>query len=158
MSTFLDTLRQRMTEAQSRAASAQKALQDAQNEHTSAMRDYESWSRAFEAESKREGISVAKTVMVEISTKSPDATTEDAEGTERNKTELIRDVIKQHPAGVTPGEIWSTVKNQIPRRNYVYAVLGRLKDRDQVSVRNGKYRIKIVPAKENGEINELGIQ
>jgi hypothetical protein len=64
---------------------------------------------------------------------------------EPNKTEIIREALHGHPTGMTPGELWLAVKDQIPRRNYVYAVLARLKDRDQVYVKRGKYVFRGTP-------------
>jgi hypothetical protein len=149
MSAFLDTLRERMTEAQRRVGETQKALHLATSAHQTALSEFTSWSTAYEAESRREGISP-------VSPPAPAVTPREAD-VEGNKTELIREIIRQHPTGITPGEIWQRVKNQLPRRNYVYAVLGRLKNSDLVSVRNGKYRFKNA-TKDGGETEALPIQ
>jgi len=50
---------------------------------------------------------------------------------EVNKTELIRELLQQHPAGMSPLEIWTALKDEVTR-DYVYAVLKRLKDRNQI--------------------------
>jgi hypothetical protein len=64
-----------------------------------------------------------------------------------NKTNLIRDVLRQHPNGITPVEVWREVKGHI-ERNYVYSVLKRLKDSKQVSERRGKYYLQVMPKSE----------
>jgi hypothetical protein len=66
-------------------------------------------------------------------------------GADGNKTEIIREVLRSHPGGLTPAELWKYVKPQIPQRSYVYSVLQRLKDRGQIQrMRKGKYSLKIV--------------
>lgn len=78
---------------------------------------------------------------------------------EINKTELIRDLLRSHPTGMTPVEIWRTVKDQVPHRAYVYAVLGRLKDRDQVTVnRKGKYFFRISHKSEEAKPQTISVQ
>jgi hypothetical protein len=63
----------------------------------------------------------------------------DIETAEGNKTKLIRDTLKQHSGGITPGELWSLVKGQIKHRPYLYSILKRLSDRKEVAKRRGKY-------------------
>jgi hypothetical protein len=152
MSTFLDMLRQRMTEAQKRTNETQKAMEEAQVAHDSATRDYNSWARAFQAEAKREGVAASSEATGQESRSGV------PEGTDANQTELVRQVLRQNPTGVTPAEIWGKLKKQIPRRNYVYSILGRLKQRDQVSVRNGKYRPKLPMRESEGNETAMPIQ
>jgi hypothetical protein len=60
-----------------------------------------------------------------------------------NKTEMIRSVLRRHPAGITPAELWRELNGEVSR-DYVYAVLKRLKDRDQISYRRKKYSLRDV--------------
>jgi hypothetical protein len=60
---------------------------------------------------------------------------------ELNKTEMIRDVLRRNPSGMTPAEVWKGLNGQIDRA-YVYSVLKRLKDRDQIAYRRKKYSLK----------------
>ncbi len=55
-----------------------------------------------------------------------------------SKTDAIREVLRQHPEGITPVDVWKEVKDNVGRA-YVYSVLKRFKDKKQVSVRRGKY-------------------
>jgi putative SOS response-associated peptidase YedK len=59
-----------------------------------------------------------------------------------SKTDLIRNVLKQHPNGIVPVDLWREVKDQVDR-NYVYSVLKRLKDSKQVAERRGKYYLQV---------------
>jgi hypothetical protein len=59
---------------------------------------------------------------------------------EINKTNLIRDAIRQHP-GASPADLWDAVKEQVSR-TYLYSVLKRLKENDEVMVRRKRYYFK----------------
>jgi len=58
---------------------------------------------------------------------------------EGNKTEVVRDFLRQHSTGVTPSEIWKELESQMSGRAYLYSVLKRLKDRGDVREKRGKY-------------------
>ena len=62
-----------------------------------------------------------------------------------NKTDIIRVLLKQHPTGMTPLEIWSSVKDQFKHRAYLYSVLKRLTDREELCIKRGKYALKVKP-------------
>jgi len=61
-----------------------------------------------------------------------------------NKTDMIRDLLRSHPQGMTPTEIWGHVQREFKHRAYLYNVLKRLTDRDELSERRGKYSIRII--------------
>lgn len=63
----------------------------------------------------------------------------DSNKSEGNKTEAVRSLLRQHPTGMTPAEMWEGLKAQISNRVYLYSVLKRLKDRGQVREKRGKY-------------------
>jgi hypothetical protein len=129
MSTFLDQLKTRMDEAHKRLQSAQQKAQLAQAEHTAAAQEFGSLQLLVNLEAQRE----AKTPIV---VKTP-------QSNEVNKTQLVSDVIRQSPAGLSPSEIWSQLQGQLVRKQYLYSVLKRLKDRDEIVERRGKYVAKI---------------
>jgi hypothetical protein len=160
VSRFLDTLKSRLAEAQARHAEAtkrfqvihaefsdmQKQFQAANAEFQSANQDMQGWAKAVEAETKRESAqSVTEAPQNSIPpslTALPVVDTGDGQANieQVNKTELVREVLRNHPTGLKPVEVWKLVQGQIPNRSYVYSVLGRLKDRELVSVkRGGKY-------------------
>jgi len=88
-------------------------------------------------------------------TKQPSAAPESA-ASDVNKTELVRELLAQHPEGMTPGEVWTVLKNQIPRA-YVYSILKRLKDADEVIYqrRRKKYSLRVAPKPEEGSKNQV---
>lgn len=63
----------------------------------------------------------------------------------KSKTDIIRELLRQSSHGMTPMEIWSHVQDQFKYRAYMYSVLKRLTDREELCVRRGKYSIRIVP-------------
>lgn len=58
---------------------------------------------------------------------------------EINKTEAVRELLRQHPAGMTPGDIWKSLEQELSNRTYLYSVLKRLKDKGDAKERRGKY-------------------
>jgi hypothetical protein len=154
MSEFLETLKTRMAEAQKRFNESQQKLQVAQLEHQTAAQEFSSWQKAVEVEARREAaipagaegplpIATRTTVVLEPST------------TEPNKTQMIRELLRDHPAGMTPGEVWRAVKNSFPHRAYVYSVLKRLTEREQIiGPRRGKYFFRVPSKPEEGKLQE----
>jgi len=160
----LPTMQKRAQEATETFQSTQRThqvltqqLQATQAEYATCMQELNSLQILIGAEIKRmaaeQALEKANTGMVELSAvvvatsdasaglqpPDKDEKPDDGESVETNKTEAIRNMLRAHPGGLTPVEIWRSVKDQIPRRSYVYSVLGRLKDRDQVTWRRGKY-------------------
>jgi len=65
--------------------------------------------------------------------------TPDDNSSEPSKTGAVREILKRHPAGMTPAEMWVHVHSQIVNRVYLYSILKRLKERGDVRARRGKY-------------------
>jgi hypothetical protein len=82
---------------------------------------------------------VIPNVAVSMSGGSSSRTTDNGRSTEGNKTEAVRDLLRQHPAGMTPGEIWTHLETQLSNRTYLYSVLKRLRDRGDARAKRGKY-------------------
>lgn len=166
MSNFIEHIRTRLAECQKKVMETNQALQSANLAHQAAMQDFQGWQRVLEAESKHEGIPPPPPAQVQMPSirmmvqpihqlqtapsASPQPTNQEPMGApEANKTEIIRDLLQRNLGGLTPAEIWHAVKNEIPRRNYVYAVLGRLKERDHVGTRRGRYYWKAKPTEDD---------
>jgi hypothetical protein len=155
MSQFLDILRARLADAQQRLQIAQANLVRVQTEHQAVMQEYGSWQNAVAVETRREAqeqaqIQASERVLAGGSPPTPVphlAVPLVAPGSEINKVHLIRDVLRQHPNGITPADVWREVKDHVGRA-YVYSVLKRLKDRKQVAERRGKYFLQITPKPE----------
>jgi hypothetical protein len=56
-----------------------------------------------------------------------------------NKTQAVRDLLRQHPTGMTPGEIWKALETKVSNRAYLYSVLKRLRDKGDAREKRGKY-------------------
>jgi len=137
MGDFLETLKARAAEAQERANIAKQALDTAQAVYAKAAGEAASWTNALQAELRR----AVQQEKIDEATGIPDLSSS-IQAPEINKTEIVRDALRGRPTGLTPGDVWRLVRDDIPNRAYVYSVLNRLKARDQVTVRRGKYYIK----------------
>jgi hypothetical protein len=49
-------------------------------------------------------------------------------------------------------EIWAQVREQFKYRAYLYSVLKRLTDREELCVRRGKYAFRVVPQEVKGGV------
>jgi hypothetical protein len=76
---------------------------------------------------------------------------------EINKTEAVRVLLRQHPNGMTPAEMWKHLRPQMSNRVYLYSVLKRLKDRGDVRERRGKYYFNL-KLEENQNQNQTVVQ
>jgi hypothetical protein len=146
MSEFLETLKARLADAQSRMAPVQAALLRAQQDHVQLAQEVNSWANAVNAETRREQQETAErtngTANNLIARESMPNTVLILENgeivTEINKTRLIRDILQQNPGGLRPVTIWQKLQDQVPRA-YVYSVLSRMKQKKQVRELRGKY-------------------
>jgi hypothetical protein len=169
MSQFLETLKARLADAQQRLQVAQTALQKAQVEQQAVMQEYASWQNAVAVETRREqqqntptlppapSVQTSHVISV-VATPRPlpqaqHSSVASADVPEINKSHLIRSVLRQHPNGITPADVWREVKDQVGRA-YVYSVLKRLKDKKQASERRGKYYLLVEVKPEDGKENQ----
>jgi hypothetical protein len=65
--------------------------------------------------------------------------TTDDNKSDGNKTQAVRDLLRQHPAGMTPDEIWKALETKVSNRAYLYSVLKRLRDKGDARAKRGKY-------------------
>jgi hypothetical protein len=146
MSEFLEKLKADFMEAQKRQQEIGGRLQALQVEFQAVSQEVNSYAKIVEVQTKKEqGVVVAAPATrapslringIQI-TQIPSSTIESAE--ETNKTELVRELLRQHPAGMTGGELWKAVQNKFPHRQYVYSVLARLKRKGDVSQKRKKF-------------------
>lgn len=139
MTDFLDELKARFADAQKRLQVAQAELQAANTRLQGIAQEFNSLQFLLNQENAK----------LQHQTKPAPTEATDAnvpqQTSEINKTDMIRDLLRQQADGLSPTEIWKQVKTQMSHRAYLYSVLKRLKDKDEVIVRRGKYIIKIVP-------------
>jgi hypothetical protein len=176
MSITLDDLKAKLEAAQKRLAEAKAKLEYAQQVNNYAQYEVNTWTAAvniqnnLEEQQKKEAAIAAPAGAVGQTAASP-ATSEtkpttqtigsgSSENTsqEVNKTEAIRELLRQHPAGLTPADLWKNVKDKISHRPYLYSVLKRLKDRDEVTIRRGKYLLKSTPKVEEQKAQPSVVQ
>jgi hypothetical protein len=150
---FMETLKARQQDAQKRMVAAQQKLAIAQAEFNAVSQEANSWNVALMTETRREQQEAAA-AQAATQVGPPVPWTEASQpatfppAPDVNKTELVRAVLRQHPAGITPTEIWKELKMQVGNA-YIYSVLKRLKDREEITKkRGGKYCLKNQPQPE----------
>ena len=164
MPTILEELKSRLATAQARQALAQQRWQAAQAEINAANGEVNIWNNALAVETRDEAVRVAEAakndvpaavqtsfeaVMESEQPETPVTESQpDEEDEQVNKTELVRDLLRENPTGMTPAAIWTAFHQQAPKasRNYMYSVLKRLRDKKQVEQKRGKYMLKAKPA------------
>jgi hypothetical protein len=63
-----------------------------------------------------------------------------------NQTAIVRDALRLRPSGMTPADLWKAHKEEISSRPYLYSILKRMRDKDEVALRRGKYVLKPKPS------------
>jgi hypothetical protein len=149
MSQFLEELKTRHADALKRLQAAQQKMATAQAELQAVSQEYNSLQHLANIEAAKIQQPAGEPITVNVSSRiAPPALPHTSE---TNKTETIRELLRQHPAGMTPTDIWKEVKGQMVHRPYLYSILKRLKDKDEVCVRRGKYIAKMTPKPEEGK-------
>lgn len=173
MSDFLEQLKLRFAESQKRHQVASQRLQAAQQEHLAATQDFASWQNAVRTETIREQqqqqeqSAVPTTGVTPASAPAPAVAPPNTpalphvtiNAAEFNKTDAIRQMLRQHPEGLRPTELWKQLGDQLKYRAYLYSVLKRLRDKSEVFERRGKYFLKVAPkleAEEKAHADEKG--
>jgi hypothetical protein len=163
MSEFLEECKVRFAEVQKRVQAAHQELQAVQVRYQTAVQEQNALQFLINSvtaeEQRNSGTPTARPVSGQQSV-ADSITQTDAVNVhlgEMNKTDMIRDLLRRHPAGMTPTEIWKEVKGQMTHRAYLYSVLGRLKDKDEVIVKRKKYifriDLKTIGEKEQATVN-----
>jgi len=155
MQTVLEGLRARFDTARERHAAAQKRFQEAQAELQAATNDFSIWNQAVLLETREEEKRIAAShekqiLLPQVIASAPESTIPEPEAEAApedtlNKTELVREIIRKHQAGLTAGDVWKTAKGHIASRAYLYSILKRLRDRDEIMMRRKKYMMKLKP-------------
>jgi len=140
MRDILDRLREGLADAQARHAEVHKRWTAMQAEWQVSNALVVGYQKVIEEETRRQLEEAASTPKIE----GPPTQAEQQAGQDSNKTQLVRKALAAHP-GLTPAQVWGAVKGQIGKRTYVYSILKRLKDRDQIVVRRGKYYLPETP-------------
>jgi hypothetical protein len=161
MDTFLKECESRLAEAKKVFQEAQQRSLLAQQAFIAAQAELNLWTGAVNAETLRLQKEKPQTEPEKPTSPAPssgqvlqsvgESANNPTAPPDLNKTEMIRDILRRNPSGMTPAEVWKGLNRQVDRA-YVYSVLKRLKDRDQVSYRRKKYSLKagLAPKAEHG--------
>ena len=158
MSEFLENLKVRHAEAQKRFLAKQQELNRINAEFQAVAQEFNAWQTLLNLEARKEQVAaVAATVTANnpVPTIPPTAALNStpspvgvvfapaAARTEGNKTEIVRDLLRQAaPGSMSAADIWEAVRNQVSNRAYLYSVLSRMKDKGEVGVKRGRYFFK----------------
>ena len=160
MAKILQEIQTRLAEAHKQLAEATQVLATAQQKHASAQHNFNVWNAAAQLEQRDEQLRQA--TATEAQSELPLSTTnpaplasitspieQPADASETlNKTDVVRNLLKQHPTGMSAVDIWKEVGAQFTHRPYLYSVLKRLRDREEIIKRRNKYCLTAVPKAE----------
>jgi hypothetical protein len=181
MSTVLDGLKERLEGAKVRLSAAQQRHQASQLELNAATAEHNVWNAAYTIELREDEkrtaaaqenqMSLPEVQRIElIRVQSIDTNRiqsidtnphEQSDGGEApvNKTDLVRDALRAHATGLTPADLWKALGKHFTSKAYLYSILKRLRDHDEVVLkRSGKYVLKPkhVEAKTEMEVVQSG--
>lgn len=157
MATFVETMKEYVDKARARLAAAEQVHRAASAELMAASSDFAVWNNAYTlaVKEREKWEAEAKETQQQLPMDLPDTTSlsfepsnvadEHNHSVEINKTAKVREVLAAHQTGITPGQLWLNVKDFQVSRAYLYSVLKRFRDNDEVTVRRGKYMLKPKP-------------
>lgn len=143
VSQFLEQLKAELLDAQKRQQEVGARLQLTNAEYQAVSQEVNSYLKIVEVQTRKElgpnappalPQPVVRTVVVSTPTAATVGAVE-----ETNKTEMVRELLRQHPNGMTGKELWASVKDKFPHRQYVYSVLKRLKKKGDVVQKRKKF-------------------
>jgi hypothetical protein len=133
---FVTELRNRIQTMRKRYDEARANVQKAKAQETQVFGEISALERILESVLKERG--EFESIPVPLS---PTPTLVPVNAQTENKTDLIRKIIRQSPAGITPGEIRKNLAERgiVFPVQYVYSVLNRSKKARKITERGGKY-------------------
>ncbi len=165
MAKILEEIQTRLAESQKQLAEATQVLAAAQQRHQAASHNFNVWNAAMQLEQREEQLRQAQATEKQLQLPTTPVKTEPmtasvaaasittsmlsehlADNSEApNKTEVVRNLLKQHPTGMSAVDIWKEVGAQFEHRPYLYSVLKRLRDRNEIVKRRNKYCLTAIP-------------
>jgi hypothetical protein len=170
---FVEELKIRHADAQRRLQLVQLEVQQIQAKYQSVAQEFNSLTLLLNVEAaKQKALSAgedsaqastpdAPGAAAQANTTTPQTTSGHAPASttpEISKTDMIRQLLRQYPGGITPTDLWKQVKTRMTHRAYLYSVLKRLKDKGEVMVKRGKYITRIMPLKTEEEKEQNLVQ
>ena len=175
MAKILEEIQARLADAQKQLAEATQVLATAQQKHQAASHNFNVWNAAMQLEQREEQLRQAQATEQQLHLPTLSAKTESitasvspasittsmlsehiSDSSEApNKTDVVRSLLKQHPTGMSAVDIWKEVGAQFTHRPYLYSVLKRLRDRNEIVKRRNKYCLTMIPKAE--EVKEQSV-
>ena len=140
MTQFLEKLKTELADAQERQKIVAVKLNALNTEYQAVTQEVNSYMKIVEVQTRKEqGPNAAPSAKpqptrIGIRTVAQSQPTE-----ETNKTEMVREVLRSHPSGMTGGELWAAIQDKFQYRQYVYSILKRLKDKGDVIQKRKKF-------------------
>ncbi len=170
MPTILEEIKARLIEAQKQLAEATQALAVAQQKHQLASHNFNIWNAALQIETREEqtkqAVAMEKQSELPLANNQPlrlaaipapqaehSDDVDEQEGP--NKTDIVRNLLRQHPTGMSAVDIWKIVGPQFNHRPYLYSVLKRLRDRGEISKRRNKYCLTAIQKTEEAKEQQV---
>jgi hypothetical protein len=166
MAKILEEIQTRLAEAQKQLAEATQSLTLAQQKHQAAQHNFNVWNMAFQVEQRdeqlKQAVAIEKQSELPLSGTKPQSVSplavieqhieQQADNSESpNKTDVVRNLLKQHPSGMSAVDIWKEVGAQFNHRPYLYSVLKRLRDRNEIAKRRNRYCLTVIPKAEEAK-------
>jgi hypothetical protein len=136
----------KFTTAQQESQAANQRLQAAQAEFQTAAQEMNSyqtlvnvWTKKAQEQATAPSPAMPDRLVIEVRSEAVETTSVSPSGSDANKTEKVRDLLRQNPSGMTPGDIWAKVESGMKNRAYLYSILKRLTDRGDAKEKRGKY-------------------
>jgi len=169
MTKIIEELQARVADSKLRLDLATKAFQMYQGSFQQAQQDHSIWTNALQAEMRDEQrrAALATEIQLPLPTEQPQPKPErenyanavldtvEEMSEQFNKTDAVRDLLRRHPTGMTAVDIWNEVREEFKHRPYLYSVLKRLRDREEIIKRRNKYCLKLIP--KAGEAHEQSV-
>jgi hypothetical protein len=147
---------QRFVAVQAESQAVAQRLAVAQTEYQAATMEFQAFQTLVNAQTRKEQVAGTPVAVSVVRVAAPAPAALPANGTashnvvpspsatggnksDGSKTQAVRDVLRQHPAGMTPSEVWAQLETKMVNRAYLYAVLKRLRDKGDAKERRGKY-------------------
>src|ERR1051326_8895490 len=106
MSQFLEEVKTRMEEAQKRLQAAMATLQQAQAQHNAAAQEFGSLQHLYQLEMRRSQGAVNPAVpQIASNPTAPAAPNSHTAENGKNKSEIVRQMLRDHPTGPTPRKL-----------------------------------------------------
>jgi len=166
MSTILEELKERLEAAKLRTVSTQLKFIAAQADNQAALTDVTVWTNAVNAEMREqerlaaeadekqmplpqisiEPRPITASAIIPIPQPIVDDQSGSANATDSvNQADLVRDLLRERGVRMAPNEIWNALEGKISSRAYLYSILKRMRDKDEITKYRNKYSIKPKP-------------